>query len=161
MCGLNVKTFHKTKTCKSSSLLSLSFEFALEILKLDHLSEIYWAVLSVELFVMLYKIVFTFDSVYAILQCNHSDVNVSALCDGYTFLVISSLVHYFLVQCFDVDCQTATWNFRIWVSDNNDSPFNLCLYMKTICAKQAQSGTLRLFFTLSTLHAKFYLKATF
>lgn len=33
---LKIKTFAKTKTGKSCSLLSLSFEFVLEILKLGH-----------------------------------------------------------------------------------------------------------------------------
>ena len=27
----------------------------------------------------------------------------------------------FLVQCFDVVCQTTTWNFHIWGSDDNAS----------------------------------------
>ena len=45
----------------------------------------------------------------------------------------------FLVQFFDVDCQTATWNFHIWGSDDNASKsFSLCLYMKTNRAKQAK-----------------------
>lgn len=41
-CGwLNIKTVHKTKTGKLCSLFSLSFEFVLEILKLDHSNENY------------------------------------------------------------------------------------------------------------------------
>jgi len=48
----------------------------------------------------------------------------------------------FLVQCFDVVCQTTTWNFHIWGSiDNKPAAVNLsffCLHMKTIRAKQAK-----------------------
>ena len=78
---LNIKTFDKTKTGKLSCLFSLSLCLKFN-LKLDHSSQICWAVLSVVLFVMLYKVVLTFDSVYAILQCNHSNLNNLALCYG-------------------------------------------------------------------------------
>ena len=114
---LKIKKFDKTKTGKSCSLLSLSFEFVLEIIKHGHWSEIYLAVLSGELFIKLRKVVLAFDFLYAILQSNHSTISVLALCDGYAVLVISSLAHYFLVQFFQLDCQMATWNFLMWGSD--------------------------------------------
>ena len=69
----------------------LTFESVDEILKCDHSNESYWAVLSrgavyytaqlntteqyfpMVLFIMLYKVVLTFESVGEILQCDHSN----------------------------------------------------------------------------------------
>ena len=44
----------------------------------------------------------------------------------------------FSVQCFDVVWQTTTLNFHICGFDDNSKSFTLCLYMKTIRAKQAK-----------------------
>ena len=53
-------------------------------------------------FVMLCKVVLAFDFVYGIIQCNHSNVNVFALCDGYAVVVIYLLAQCFLVQFFEL-----------------------------------------------------------
>ena len=47
----------------------------------------------------------------------------------------------FLVQCLDVVCQTTTWNFHIWGSDDNGSDrssksFIFFLYVKTTRSKR-------------------------
>ena len=46
----------------------------------------------------------------------------------------------FLVQCFDVVCQTTTCNFELLTKTRarSSKSFILCLYMKTIRAKQAK-----------------------
>ena len=48
----------------------------------------------------------------------------------------------FLVQCFDVVCQTTAWNFHIWdwqASNAYSSKSSILhLYMKTIRAKKAE-----------------------
>ena len=53
---------------------------------------------------------------------------------------------HFLVQFFDVVCQTTTWNFHIWASDGNASPqqkisHSLPLHENHSC--QASESTLR------------------
>jgi len=50
-----------------------------EILKCDHSNEIYSEVLSVLLFIMLYKVVLTFESVHEILKCDHSNESYLAV----------------------------------------------------------------------------------
>ena len=56
-------------------MVVLTFESVDEILKCDHSSESYWAVLSCDklLFITLYKVVLTFESVDEILKCDYSN----------------------------------------------------------------------------------------
>ena len=56
----------------------------------------------------------------------------------------------FFVQCFDVVCQTTTWNFHIWGSDDIASPqqwifHSLPLYENHLCQKR--ESAVRLFCT--------------
>ena len=60
--------------------VGLTFEPVDEILKCDHSSETYWAVLSCgTVYYAVYKVVVTFVSVDEILQCEHSNESYLAV----------------------------------------------------------------------------------